>query len=228
MSKKVNIQVAPSLLAANLARLGDECAAVERDGADMIHYDVMDGHFVPNITMGWGIMESLREHTTLPIDVHLMIERPERYVADFRKAGGDILTIHIEATHHVQRVLSQIRALGAKAGLAFNPGTSLADVEYLLGDVDMLLMMTVNPGFGGQSFLEQVLPKIRKARQMIDESGHDVMLEVDGGIDPLTARRCLEAGADVLVAGTAIYRRPSYRDAIASIRSGTAESSPSA
>lgn len=220
MARQMNIQVAPSLLAADFARLGEEVAAVERDGADMIHYDVMDGQFVPNITMGWGILESLKRHTTLPIDVHLMIEQPERFIADFRKAGGDILTIHIESTKHVQRVLSRIRELGAKAGLAFNPGTSLSDVEYLLGDVDMLLMMTVNPGFGGQSFLDQVLPKIRRARRMIAESGHDCMLEVDGGIDPESARQCLEAGADVLVAGTAIYRRPSYREAIEAIRAG--------
>lgn len=218
MTKKIEVRVAPSLLAADLSRLGDECAAAERDGADLLHYDVMDGHFVPNLSMGWGILASLRRHTTLPLDVHLMIERPERYVADFRKAGADIITVHVEATHHAQRLLSHIRELGAKAGLAFNPGTSLADLEYLLGDVDLILLMTVNPGFGGQSFLPQVLPKIAKARRMIDESGHNVMLEVDGGIDAVTARQCVDAGADVLVAGTAVFRRPDYAEAIAAIR----------
>lgn len=223
MTKKLNVRVAPSLLAADLSRLGEECAAAERDGADFLHYDVMDGRFVPNISMGWGILGSLRRHTTLPLDIHLMIENPERYVADFRKAGADIITVHVEATHHAQRLLSHIRELGAKAGLAFNPGTSLADLEYLLDDVDLVLLMTVNPGFGGQSFLPQVLPKIAKARRMIDESGRDVMLEVDGGIDAMTARQCVEAGADVLVAGTAVFRRPSYREAIAAIRGGEAE-----
>lgn len=220
MSKMENIRVAPSLLAADLSRLGEECAAAEREGADMLHFDVMDGLFVPNISMGWGVLGALRRHSRLPLDVHLMIERPELYVGDFRKAGADIITVHVEATHHAQRLLSHIRELGAKAGLAFNPGTSLADLEYLLGDVDLVLLMTVNPGFGGQSFLPQVLPKIRQARRMIDESGRDVMLEVDGGIDPVTAGQCMEAGADVLVAGTAVFRRPSYRDAIAAIRSG--------
>lgn len=218
MTKRLNVRVAPSLLAADLSRLGDECEAAERAGADFLHYDVMDGHFVPNISMGWGILGSLRRRSTLPLDIHLMIERPELYVGDFRKAGADIITVHVEATNHAQRLLSHIREMGAKAGLAFNPGTSLADLEYLLGDVDLVLLMTVNPGFGGQSFLPQVLPKLRKARQMIDESGHDVMLEVDGGIDAVTARQCVDAGADVLVAGTAVFRRPDYGAAIAAIR----------
>lgn len=218
MSLKLNVQVAPSLLAADYARLGEECEAVERDGADMIHYDVMDGQFVPNITMGWAILERLRERTRLPLDVHLMIEQPERYVSDFVKAGGNIITVHVESTKHVQRVLNHIRELGARAGLAFNPGTSLADVEYLMDDVDMLLMMTVNPGFGGQEFLQLVLPKIRKAREMIVASGKPILLEVDGGVDARTSRLAIEAGADVMVAGTAVYHRPNYREAIAAIR----------
>lgn len=217
---RLNIQVAPSLLAADLSRLGEECVAVSRQGADMIHYDVMDGLFVPAITMGWGVLERLRPHTTLPLDVHLMIERPERYIGDFRKAGADILTVHIESTVHVQRLLNQIRESGARAGLALNPGTGLCDVEYLLGDIDLLLLMTVNPGFGGQKFLQMVLPKIRRARQMIDEGGHSIMLEVDGGIDAESSRLAVEAGADVMVAGTAVYHQKNYAEAISAIRQG--------
>ena len=214
------VRVAPSVLAADLSRLGEECAAVERHGADLLHYDVMDGRFVPNISMGWGVLGHLRRHTTLPLDVHLMIEEPDRYVGDFRKAGADIITIHLEATRHVQRVLSLVRECGAKAGLALNPGTSLADVEYLLGDVDLLLLMTVNPGFGGQKFLPLVLPKIQRARAMIEESGRPILLEVDGGIVPETARLCVEAGADVLVAGTSVYRSDDYGQAIQALRRG--------
>ena len=215
-----HVMVAPSLLSADFSRLAQELEAVERQGADMIHFDVMDGHFVPNLTVGPPVLASLKSHTSLPFDVHLMIEHPEEYVAAFRKAGAAIITVHQEATVHLQRVLALIREQGAKAGVALNPATPLDHIQYVLGDVDLILLMTVNPGFGGQKFIPSVIPKIRDARAMIDASGYDIMLEVDGGIDPETAPRVVAAGARVLVAGTAVYRAPDYGDAIAALRGG--------
>jgi len=216
------VKVHPSLLSADFSRLGAEVEAVERQGADMIHFDVMDGQFVPNITFGPPVLKALKAHSKTAFDVHLMIEHPERFVDDFRKAGADIITVHQEACVHVQRVLAQIRESGAKAGLALNPATPLETIQYVLPDLDLLLIMTVNPGFGGQKFIEPMVEKVRRARAMIDESGFDILLEVDGGIDPTTAPRVVEAGARALVAGTAVYRAPHYGEAIQALRSAGA------
>jgi ribulose-phosphate 3-epimerase len=218
----MKVQVAPSLLSADFSRLAEELEAVERQGADLIHFDVMDGHFVPNLTVGPPVLKSLKSHTKLPFDCHLMIERPEEYVESFRKAGADIITVHQEACVHLQRVLHQIRESGAKAGVALNPATPVDHLEYVLGDIDLILIMTVNPGFGGQKFLESVVPKIRKARQMIDDAGLDIMLEVDGGVDGDTASAVIEAGARVLVAGTAVFKQPDYAAAIAALKAPAA------
>lgn len=213
------VKIHPSLLSADFSRLGAEIQAVERQGADMIHFDVMDGAFVPNITVGPPVLKSLKAHAQVPFDVHLMIEHPERYVDDFRKAGADIITVHQEACVHLQRVLAQIREAGAKAGVALNPATPVEQVKHVLADLDLLLIMTVNPGFGGQRFIEATLEKVRVARKMIDESGLDIMLEVDGGVDAETAPRVVAAGARVLVAGTAVYKAPDYGEAIRTLRS---------
>ncbi len=197
--------IAPSILSADFGRLAEDVRAVEEAGADWIHVDVMDGRFVPNITIGPLIVSAVRRATKLPIDVHLMIVEPERYVEDFRKAGADWISVHAEASPHLHRTVQQIKALGAKAGVVLNPHTPEESIRHVIADVDLVLVMSVNPGFGGQSFIPAALPKLRALRAMIDASGRDVALEVDGGVSPATAGKVVAAGARVLVAGSAVF-----------------------
>lgn len=213
-----SLLIAPSILSADFARLGDEVTALEKAGADWAHVDVMDGRFVPNMTIGPLVVKALKRVTKLPLDVHLMIVEPERYVTDFADAGADVITVHAEACHHLHRVLQQIRALGKKAGVSLNPSTPEEVVRYVLELTDLILVMSVNPGFGGQDFIPEVLPKIARLRSMIDASGRAIHLEVDGGIKPGTARQVIEAGADVLVAGSAVFNAKDYAQAIRALR----------
>jgi ribulose-phosphate 3-epimerase len=198
--------ISPSILAADFARLGEEARAVEAAGADRLHVDVMDGHFVPNITIGPDVVKALRPHVSIPMDVHLMIAPVDPYLEAFRKAGADLITIHPEAGPHLNRSLKHIRQIGAKAGVAFDPSTPPEVIEWMLDDIDLVLVMTINPGFGGQSFMPSQLAKIARLREMIDASGRDITIQVDGGVTPQTAPLCLEAGANALVAGTAVFR----------------------
>ena len=198
--------ISPSILSADFARLGEEARAVEAAGADWLHVDVMDGHFVPNLTIGPDVVKALRPHVSIPMDVHLMIEPVDPFLEAFRAAGADHITIHPEAGPHLNRSLKRIRELGAKAGVAFNPSTPPEVIEWMLDDIDLVLVMSVNPGFGGQAFMPSQLAKIAKLRSMIEASGRDIVLEVDGGVTPQTAARCLEAGAAALVAGAAVFR----------------------
>ena len=219
-NKKKPVVIAPSILSADFTRLGDEVRAVDEAGADWIHIDVMDGRFVPNITIGPLIVEALRPVTQKPLDVHLMIVEPEKYVEDFAKAGADHIYVHCEhnASPHLHRTLGQIKELGKKAGVVLNPGTSLDMIEYCLDLCDLVLIMSVNPGFGGQSFIPGVLPKIRKLRQMCDERGLDPWIEVDGGLKANNTWQVLEAGANAIVAGSAVFKAKSYKEAIEGIR----------
>jgi ribulose-phosphate 3-epimerase len=214
----MSIRIAPSILSADLGRLADEVREVEAAGADWIHVDVMDGRFVPNITVGPLVVAAVRRATRLPIDVHLMIVEPERYLEAFAEAGADVISVQLEATRHVQRNLAEIRALGKRAGLVLNPHTPEEAIRYVLGDVDQVLVMSVNPGFGGQTFLPLALPKLRALRERFDRERLKIDLEVDGGISPTTARSVVEAGADVLVAGTAVFGQPDRAKAIAALR----------
>jgi ribulose-phosphate 3-epimerase len=216
------VRIAPSILAADFARLGQEVAAVSKAGADYIHVDVMDGHFVPNITIGSGMVKALRAHSALPFDVHLMISPVDPFVPDFAEAGADIITVHPEAGPHLHRTLQLIRSLGKKAGVALNPATPVEALDNVIGDIDLVLVMTVNPGFGGQAFIESQLDKISAVRKRIDAAGRDIDLEVDGGINLETAPRAIAAGADVLVAGTATFQGgdAAYADNIARLRGG--------
>lgn len=200
------LQIAPSILSADFAKLGDELRAVTRAGADFIHVDVMDGHFVPNITIGPAVVKALRPHSALPFDVHLMIAPVDPYIAAFAEAGADIITVHAEAGPHLHRTLQLIKAQGKKAGVSLNPATPVEVIDYVIGDIDLILVMTVNPGFGGQSFIPSQLEKIRRLRERITASGRDILLEVDGGITAETAGQVVAAGADVLVAGTATFK----------------------
>lgn len=213
------VQISPSMLSANFANLGPEVEAITKAGADMIHLDVMDGHFVPNITIGPNVIKALRPHSDLPFDVHLMIAPVDCYIQDFAEAGADILTVHPESGPHIHRTLQMIRDCDCKAGLALNPGTPIEHVENLIDDVDLILVMTVNPGFGGQKFIRSQLEKIRQVRQLIDQSGKDILLEVDGGITPETAPLAIKAGANVLVAGTAVFKSKDYTKNIQDLRS---------
>ena len=210
--------IAPSILAADFSKLGEELSSIERGGADWVHVDVMDGHFVPNITIGPFIVEAVKNATSLPLDVHLMIERPERYVKDFVKAGASTVGIHVETCPHLHRSVAQIREAGARACVVLNPSTPAIAVESVLGDVDQVLVMTVNPGFGGQKFIEGMLPKIETLRGWIDDRGLDVSLEVDGGITKDTIGRVARAGADVFVAGSAVFGSSDRGQAIATLR----------
>jgi ribulose-phosphate 3-epimerase len=198
--------IAPSILAADFARLGEEARAVEAAGADWLHVDVMDGHFVPNITIGPDVVRALRPHVSIPIDVHLMVAPVDPYLEAFRDAGADIMTVHPEAGPHLDRTVKRIRELGAKAGVAFNPSTPPDTIQWMLDDIDLVLVMSVNPGFGGQSFIRSQVDKIARLRAMFDDAGRDIIIEVDGGITPQTAPECVQAGATALVAGTAVFR----------------------
>ncbi|MEK7826462.1 MAG: ribulose-phosphate 3-epimerase [Thermodesulfobacteriota bacterium] len=211
-------KIAPSILSADGSRLGDEIAAVEAAGADWIHIDVMDGHFVPNLTIGPGLIASLRKATRLPFDVHLMIENPEQYIDAFAEAGSDWITIHVEATVHLHRTVALIREKGLKAGVSLNPATPLVRIEPILPDIDLLLIMTVNPGFGGQKFIEGSLPRIREAKEMIQTLAPKVFLEVDGGVTLQNIRTIANAGADILVAGSAIFGSGDYAETIGAMK----------
>ncbi|MED1864282.1 ribulose-phosphate 3-epimerase [Fictibacillus nanhaiensis] len=212
------IKIAPSILSADFSRLGDDIKAVEEAGADYIHVDVMDGHFVPNITIGPLVVQAIRPVTKLPLDVHLMIENPDRYIEEFAKAGADIISVHVEASPHLHRTVQLIKQQGVKAGVVINPATPVDSIKHILQDVDLVLLMTVNPGFGGQAFIESVVPKIKEVSDLVKTQGLNIEIEVDGGVNPETARLCVEAGANVLVAGSAIYGKNDLKDAIEAIR----------
>ena len=212
------ILIAPSILSADGGRLSEEIAAVEKAGADWIHVDVMDGHFVPNITMGPGIISALRKTTKLPFDVHLMIENPENYIESFAKAGADIITVHVEAANHLHRMIDLIKKCGKKAGVSLNPTTPLTRIENIFRDIELLLVMTVNPGFGGQKFIENTLPKISRASQMLKGLPNKPLLEVDGGVNLQNIKSIVEAGAHVIVAGASIFGTSDYQKTITTLK----------
>ncbi|MDQ0230579.1 ribulose-phosphate 3-epimerase [Metabacillus malikii] len=212
------IKIAPSILSANFAKLGEEIKDVENGGADYIHVDVMDGHFVPNITIGPLIVEAIRPITNLPLDVHLMIDNPDLYIEDFVRAGADIITVHVEACKHLHRTIQLIKSTGIKAGVVLNPHTPIESIIHVLEDVDMVLLMTVNPGFGGQAFIPKVLEKIEQLATIIKEKQLSIDIEVDGGVNEITAKQCVEAGANVLVAGSAIYNQIDRKLAIQQLK----------
>lgn len=211
-------KIAPSILSADFSRLGEEIRAVEAGGADYIHVDVMDGHFVPNITIGPLVVEAARKVTSLPLDVHLMIADPDRYIPDFAAAGADIIVFHAEAVNHIHRTVQLIKSLGKKAGISLNPATPLNCLDYILEDLDLVLLMTVNPGFGGQSFIEACIPKIQALRAMLDMRGLDTELEVDGGVKISNIDRISHAGADVFVAGSAVFGSRDYAATIEELK----------
>lgn len=217
-SKERTIRIAPSLLSANFLRLEEEIRKTEEAGADMLHIDIMDGHFVPNITIGPFVVEFIRKATKLPLDVHLMIEEPDRYIKDFISAGADFLTVHYEALRHLHRTINWIRDSGARPGVSINPATPVWNLDHILEDVDMVLVMSVNPGFGGQTFIPRCLEKIKLLRDMIQEKGIDTLIEVDGGIKLDNAKTVAEAGADILVMGSGFYNSKDYKVLMEEIR----------
>ncbi|MEE8319148.1 MAG: ribulose-phosphate 3-epimerase [bacterium] len=216
--KDQKVILAPSILSADFSRLGEEIAAVEKAGADIIHLDVMDGKFVPNITIGPGVVSAVKECTSLPLDVHLMIEDPDRHVDSFIKAGADMVSVHIEAAVHLHRTVCKIREGGAKSGVAVNPATDINGLRYIIDDIDFILIMSVNPGFGGQAFIPSSLEKLRNLSEMLSRVGAEVMVQVDGGIGPENAGEVVAAGAQILVAGSAIFHNPPYKDVMNRIK----------
>lgn len=211
----MKVKIAPSLLSCDFSRIAEEVKAVQEAGADWLHVDIMDGHFVPNITIGPVVVSAIKRHATVPLDVHLMIEKPERYLADFAKAGSDILTVHVETCPHLHRTLQQIKSLKVKAGVCLNPSTPIECVKHIWEDADLLLIMSVNPGFGGQEFIASMVPKIRSLREMVG-SAKDI--EVDGGITSQNSASVIEAGANILVAGSSVFKAPNYKEAIEVLR----------
>lgn len=219
------IKIAPSILASDFSKLGEEIGKVEKAGADLIHIDVMDGHFVPNITFGPPVVKALRKTTGLVFDVHLMIENPDQYIDSFADAGADIISVHVESCYHLNRTVQKIRQAGKKAAVALNPATSISTADWILGDVDMVLLMTVNPGFGGQSYIESMTEKIRSLRKIINDKGYNIDIEVDGGIDLTNIYRVTEAGANVIVAGSTIYKAEDTVQIIRELREKAADRS---
>ena len=213
------IKIAPSILSADFSRLGQEVHRAEKAGADLIHIDVMDGHFVPNITIGPVVVKSIRDKTNIPLDVHLMIENPDKYIDAFAEAGADIITVHVEVCTNLRKTFDHIRKFSKGVGISLNPSTPIVRIEHVLKQVDMVLLMTVNPGFGGQKFIRSVLPKIEELKQMIDNASLPIDIEVDGGIDKTTAADVVKAGANILVAGTAVFKATDIAKAIAKLRS---------
>jgi ribulose-phosphate 3-epimerase len=212
------VKIAPSILSADFSKLAEEIKDVENGGADYIHVDVMDGHFVPNITIGPLIVEAIRPVTKLPLDVHLMIEQPERFIEAFAKAGADYISIHVEACVHLHRTIQLIKSYGVKAGVVLNPATPVSTIQHIIKEVDLVLLMTVNPGFGGQKFIDSVLPKISEVKDLAKQNGVNIEIEVDGGVNQETAKLCVDHGASILVAGSAVYNAPDRKQAIDQIR----------
>lgn len=213
------VRIAPSILSADFLRLGEEIKSAEAAGIDMFHIDVMDGHFVPNITIGPAVVESIKKIATVPLDVHLMIEDPDKYLADFINAGADYLTVHVETSMHLQRTVQKIKESSVKAGVSLNPATPLSSLDYILDDADFILVMSVNPGFGGQSFIPQTMSKIKMLRKAISERGSSTLIEVDGGVKPENAKKVADAGADILVMGSAFFSSKDYGSLTKKLRS---------